>query len=291
MNKVKKKTINLTSHKNWLTALAVAFFIYSLTLILPLLWLIYNSLKSKTEFYFEPWALPENPIKYLGNYVTVFKDFGIGEMFLNSLILSLCAPLISVFFHSCAAYAYARHSFKLKGLVYALAITPMVVSIAGTLPATYKLICDLRFYDNILLFLLVYTQGYGMNFLLISSVFQNISGTYKEAALIDGAGYWRIFVTIYIPQASNIIVSLYILGFIGIWNDYQTPYLYLPSYNTLSTGIYKIQELLEVGGSEYSNDYPRLYAAMVLSILPVLVLFVAFQDKIMNMVMGGGVKE
>lgn len=275
----------------WLRVLEVIFFLYSITLIFPLLWLVYNSIKSKTEFFLEPWAVPQHPLRHLSNYLTVFSDFSVGKMFLNSIFLSVLCPLVSVFFHCCTAYAYARHRFKLKPLVYALAITPMIVSIAGTLPTQYKLINTLGMYDNMFLYLILYAGGTGYNFLLISSVFENISGTYKEAAQIDGAGNWRIFLTIYIPQASNMIISLYILGVIGTWNDYMSPYLYLPSHQTLAVGIKQIGDLIASGSMNYGGDWPKLFATMILSILPILILFVVFQKQIMHMTTGGGIKE
>lgn len=271
--------------------LAVIFFLFALTLIFPFLWLIYNSVKDKIEFFLNPWAVPKSPLSYLSNYAVIFKDFGIAEMFFNSVFLSVLGPLITVFFTSCAAYAYARHTFKLKPLLYAVAITPMIVNIAGTLPSMYRLINNMGIYDSLPGILLTSTSGFGFNFLLVTSVFVNISNTYKEAAMIDGAGRWRIFLTIYMPQASHLLVSLYILSVIGVWNDYTTPYLYLPSHPTLATGIQNISQLVSVGNSKYSNDYPKLFASMIVTILPVLLLFIIFQDRIMKMVMGGGIKE
>ena len=151
MKDINVKTNRLSSHRGWLTALAVLFFVYSLTLIFPCLWLVYNSVKTKTEFFFDPWAVPQNVFANLANYLVVFVDFGVAEMFLNTVFLSVFCPLASLFCHCCTAYAYARHQFKLKGVLYWLMVVPMLVNIAGTLPTTYKLICDLHIYDNIFL--------------------------------------------------------------------------------------------------------------------------------------------
>ena len=82
----------------------------------------------------------------------------------------------------------------------------------------------------------------------------------------------------------------WLLGFIGIWNDYMTPYLYLPSHQTLSVGIYYISSQVTNGFSQFSGDYPKLFAAMLISIVPVVALFAAFQKKIMSVSMGGGIK-
>lgn len=290
MISAKVKTKRKREYRVHLTVLQVIFFLYSLTLLFPIAWLLYNSLKDKVEFFLKPWHAPLAPMSYLKNFGVVFTEFGVGKMFINTVFLSVLSPIISIFFTSCAAYAYARHSFKCKPLLYIVAMIPMVVTIAGSEPATYRLINNIGIYDSLPGMLLLSTGGFGFNFLLMVSVFVNISGTYKEAAQIDGAGNWRIFLTIYMPQASGILSALMVLGFIGCWNDYAMPYLYLPSHETLATGLYVLSQRITTANSQYSNDYPKLFAAMLISILPVLALFIVFQKKIMNFSLGGGIK-
>ncbi len=299
MTREKNKAIKRApreKNKEWranrvpLTILMVIFFLYTLTLIFPFAWLLFNSVKDKVEFFLNPWNAPEAPFRMLKNYVSVFGDFNMVSMFLNTIFLATLSPIISLFFTSCAAYAYARHRFKLRGVLYALAITPMVVCVAGTQPATYRLVNDIGIYDSLPGILLMSTGGFGFNFLLLSSVFSGMSGAYKEAAQIDGAGRWRIFLTIYLPQASGMLAALYVLAFIASWNNYETPYLYLPSHETLATGIYMLSLRVGTANSSVSNDYPKLFAAMTISIVPVLVLFIVFQKKIMSFSLSGGIK-
>ena len=292
----------LTSHRGWLTVLMVVFILYALTLIFPCFWMVYNSLKDFGEFRESVWALPKAPIKNLANYLEAFqmkvdpnirgvKPVALPGMFLHTIYLSFVPPIFSLFFTCCTAYAYARHNFKLKGVLYTIMIIPMLVTLAGTLPTMYSLVNNMGLYNNIFLFMVTGWSGAGFNFLLLSSIFENISGTYKEAAQIDGAGNWRIFLTIYIPQASNVVISLYVLAVIAAWNDYLTPTLYLPRFPTLATGIFKLRSDVEGGADEYAHQWPKMYAVMIWSILPVLALFIAFQDKIMAMTGGGGIKE
>ena len=287
---VQRKNNQKREYRVPLTIIFVIFFLFSLTLLFPLLWLLYNAVKDKVEFFLNPWNFPQSFWANLKNFGVIFSEFGVGKMFFNSIFIAVLSPIISIFFTACAAYAYARHTFKTKPLLYIVAMIPMVVSVAGTEPATYRLVNNLGIYDSLPGMLLLSTGGFGFNFLLLVSVFVNISGAYKEAAQIDGAGNWRIFLTIYLPQASGILSVLMILGFIGAWNDYTMPYLYLPSHETLATGIYTLSQSITGSNSEYSNDYPKLFAAMIVSIMPVLVLFIAFQDKIMHFSLGGGVK-
>lgn len=291
MEQTKKRKIVRKSEKISLGIILAIFFIYAATLVFSFLWLIVNSGRGYLEFFLKPMALPENWFANLVNYAVIFREFDMLEMAYNSVFLSAAQPTVSIFFTTCVAYAYARHEFRLKKALYVVALIPMVVAVAGTMPASYRLINDIGMYDNMYYFVLTSTGGFGINFLLIASVFQNVSGTYKEAAEIDGAGQWTIFLRIYVPQASSIITAMWILSFIATWNDYMTPYLYLPSYKTLSTGIYFLQAQIEVGNGEYVGDYPKLFAAMVIAILPVIVLFLCFQKTIMSYSFGGGIKE
>ena len=161
------------------------------------MWLIYNSLKNKIEFSVNPWAIPTELIKSLANYGKIFSEFNLGSMFLNSVLLSVAMPLINLFFCACTAYAYATHDFKGKQILYWVAMIPMLVNITGTLPSQYNLYVKLGIYDSIPGILLTATNGFGFPFLLFSSVFQTVSRIYHEAAEIDGAGNWRIFLQIY----------------------------------------------------------------------------------------------
>ena len=159
------------------------------------------------------------------------------------------------------------------------------------MPTAYKLMNDIGFYNNMYLWVFTAAGGFGVNFLLMGSVFQNISSTYREAAEIDGAGQWRIFLSIYIPQASGLITAMWILAFIGHWNDYSGPYIYIPDWHTLSTGIYDLRTEISVGNGKYGGDYPKLFAGMLITVIPVVVIFIVFQEKIMNYSFGGGIKE
>ncbi len=286
-----KKNIKRLDERISLNVICVVFFIYALTLAFPFLWLMYNSVKGNLEFAKNPLNFPVHPFSNLENFTIIFKEFNMGTMFYNSVFLAVASPTVSIFCHMCTAYAYAKHEFKLKRVLYILGITPMVVSVAGTLPTSYQLINDLGIYDNMYLWILTGTGGFGMNFLLLSSVFQNISTTYREAAEMDGAGQWRIFLQIYVPQASGIITALWILGFIGVWNEYMAPQMYLPSYKTLSTGVYYLRGQIEGASGKYAGDYPKLFAAMLITVIPVIIIFIAFQEKIMNYSFGGGIKE
>ena len=122
--------------------------------------------------------------------------------------------------------------------------------------------------------------------MVMYSYFRNLSWSYAEAGYVDGAGHFTVFFRIMLPQAMSAIGALALIAFIGRWNDYMGPIVFLPDYPTLSAGLYTYQK-----ENERSINYPVLFAGILMSMIPVLALFVVFQDKLMEMNIAGGLKE
>ena len=112
--------------------------------------------------------------------------------------------------------------------------------------------------------------------------------TYAESAKIDGAGHATIFFRIMLPLAKPSLFAVGIITFIGYWNDYYAPYMYLRNYPTLAVGIYQMSSDITTGANSY--DYPALFAIMTISVVPIIVLFSIFQKTIMENMVAGGIK-
>lgn len=267
-----------------MSVLFVLFCIYAATLLLPLIWMFINSFKpNNNEFFYDQWKFTSFT---LDNYKLLFESGNnfVG-MFLNSLILSLAIPTVSTFFSLCAGHATASFNYKLKNFFYYLFLVPMFVSVVGTTPYLYKLLNDIGLFDTHIALIIMSCGVSGFGYLMYYSVFKNISHTYSEAAMIDGAGYWRTFLQILCPQAVNLIAAQWVMGFIGTWNDFTGPYLFLPSYPTLGVGVKEISDTIDLGGT-----YPELFATIILMLIPTLALYFIFQKKIMSVSLGGGIK-
>ena len=264
--------------------LFVLFCIYAATLLLPLIWMLINSFKpDNNEFFYAQWKFTSFTLE---NYKLLFVgENNILEMLTNSLILSLIIPTVSTFFSLCAGHGVASFDYKLKNIIYFVFLMPMFVSVAGTTPYVYKLLNDLELFDKHVGLIVMSCGVSGMGFLMYYSAFKNISRTYSEAAMMDGAGYWRIFLQILVPQAKNLVAAQWVMGFIGTWNDFAGPYLFLPSHPTLGVGVKEISDKVGLG-----HSYPELFANIVLMLIPMLVLYFGFQKKIMTVSLGGGIK-
>lgn len=264
------------------------FLLYAISVIFPFLWIFMNSLKSNAEF-FDDWnALPQ---KWLfSNYIDAFEKVNYNEtnligMFFNSLILTAENTLAAVIFPLMTAYVVAKYPYKICKYLYGLALVVQVLPTIGSLPIEYKLVYELGMNDNFFLIWILSAGSFTFNFLILYSGFRSVSWTYAESAMIDGAGHYTVFFRIMLPQAKPFITAIAITTFISQWNNYTTPFLYLDRYPTLALGLYEFQQK-----QLYGTDMPPLFAGIILSIIPIAILFCSMQKTIMENTVAGGIK-
>lgn len=270
----------------------IVFALYALSLLFPFAWLLLNSFRDVPE-----WQQSVNYLDYLSfpsklafsNYSTIlFMDLqgdSLISMFMWSVILTVLGTIVNVFFSACAAYVIAKYNFPGKKIIYGMAVFAMVVPIVGTLAAQVKFMEMLNLDDSLLGVLFLYSGAFGFNFILLNGAFEGVSWSYAEAAQMDGASHFGIFFKVMIPMCRGPIISCCILQAITLWNDYSTPFLFMNSHKTLAVGLQAIQAELQIRG-----QYPLVFAAMIISIIPVVVLYACFQKKIMENTVAGGLK-
>lgn len=271
-----------------LISTSVLFSIYALTLIYPFIFTFLNALKSPVEFSTDPLGFPTE-FKW-ENFVTAFEinynGVTLGDMIWNSVWQTLLATVCGLVASSMMAYVTAKYDFKFLKVLYAVGIFSMVIPIIGSTPAMYKLLSDLEIIDRPAFIWVIWFSGFGFAYLVLYSYFKTISWTYAEAAFIDGAGHFTVFLKIMLPQAIPAISSVLIVNAISFWNDYMTAYLYLPSYPNLALGLYELKNNF----SYIEGGMPVYYALMLLSLVPVALAFIIFQRSIMKNLSTGGLK-
>lgn len=270
------------------------FFLYAASLIFPLLWLFINSLQDRTIYEvnlalgkaFEfPSALHWDNYAYAFTQLS-YNDSNIFMMFFNSIWYTLVYTLGGVLMSAFTGYALAKYRFKLRGFMYGVIIFTMTIPTVGTTGALFNLVYNvLHIYDSPFYVILKHLCGTGLNFLVLYGFFRNVSWSYAEAAFMDGAGHARVFFSIMLPQALPAIVTLSIVSGIAAWNDYMDVLMYLPSFPTIASGMYGVSRTLPRQG--YSTVY---FAALVISMLPILIIFTCFSNVIMKNFAVGGLK-
>lgn len=263
-------------------------FLWALSLFLVILWGINISLTEGLS-----WALDPNrffPEKwYFENYKKAFQTIAFDEtnyfgMIFNSVWFAFGSTFMKLLSTVCFAYIIARFEFKGRKFLYGFVLVQMMLPTYGQTTANYLLLDSFGIIDSPL-FLLAMGAGHGMYFLICHSFFETLPKSYEEAASIDGAGYMRTFLKIMLPLSRPILISIGLLTFISCWNDYATTLLYLPSYPTLTSGLYRYKTV-----AVYTLDQCVYFAGVFLSSLPVVVLFIVFNKTLMENMSIGGIK-
>lgn len=261
------------------------FAVYAISLLYPFLWCLMNSFKTRKDFFLNVNGLPK--VWTTENWVKSFSlsadRVPLSMMYFNSIFMTVGATLISLMSCSAMAYIITKYRFPGRDVIYSVAVIVMMVPTMGSMASTYKMYNALHLTNTYVGYFLFACGGLGSHFLIMYAFYKNLSWTYAEAAQIDGAGHFRIYFTIMIPMAVPVLVSLGILSAIGYWNDYFTVYMYMPQKATIAYGLQRIAD-------QNKNNLPQVFAAMLFSMIPVLIVFILFQKTIMNNMSVGGLK-
>jgi ABC-type glycerol-3-phosphate transport system permease component len=277
-----------TSERVWFIAAFVIFLLYSLLVIAFFGWALKCSLMDLDEFYYNPVAWPKE--WRFENYKIAFEVLEYSNttffgMIINSLWFSIGGAVLNVFMHCCTGYVFGKYDFAGKKLMFNVAIFTMIIPIVGSLPANYKLVCGTLQINNSPLYLITMLGGLGSNLMIMMAFFKSIDKSYAEAAFIDGATDWGVFIKIMLPMAKGPILAIGIMAVISGWNNYSTPILYLDKMPTLASGLYYFNQAIQ-----YVDNKPAYFAGVIMSMIPALVLFSIFSNKIMGNVVMGGLK-
>lgn len=276
----------------------IILIIYVVILLIPLLWGLFVSFVPRdaySEYLHNPLALPTSYT--FNNYINGFNDFAIKpvgslveqnifEIVFQTIVYAVSCSLAATIVPCLCAYLTARFNFKFGKVIYTIVVVTMAIPIVGNLPSEIVVAQNLNIYDNLWLFWVMKANFLGIYFLLFHSIFKGIPMAYTEAAKIDGAGNFRIMIHCIMPFALGTIGIVFLLNFINFWNDYQIPYYYLPSYPVVGTAIFNFSL-----HTEKYNGVPQLIAMIFLVALPIIILAIAFNKKLMSNLSDGGIKE
>lgn len=296
--KTRKRTeLRYIVNKIFIVLVFVVLVAYAISLLFPLLWTVYSSFKDVVEYTLKPFRFTEN--WRFKNYVEIFDILKVDvktatqirpvylmEMLFNSLIYTTGIGILNIVVPSLTAYVVSKYRFRGRSVIYSIAIITMILPIVGSLPSSLKIMADLHLRNTLVGVWLMLAGGFGFNFLILYGTFNSLSWNYGEAAFIDGASDFLVFRKIMLPLVAPTLSALFILSFIGNWNDYMTPMIYLQNMPTISYGVFQFQFL----ASSMGYTMPHILAGFVIAMLPIIVIFLIFQDTIMNNVTAGGLK-
>ena len=258
----------------------------ALIFVVPVLLIFVTALKPDSEIVKFASLLPKSPT--WANFREVLgtpEEIPLARWFLNSLAISTCTSALVLTVASLAAYAVARLDLPGKKPVFALIVGTLMVPGQILLVPVYLLLNKIGWLDTPLA-LVVPAGGSAFGFFLLHSFFKGLPRELEEAAELDGCSRWGIFQHVVLPLSRAPMAALAIFTFIGSWNDFLGPLVYLDSVDhyTLPVGIALFQ-------SSYSNEYGLTLAASVLCTIPTIAAFLIFQKHILAGMASSGLKE
>lgn len=213
------------------------------------------------------------------------------DMLLNTLIYVCGCALVATVVPALTAFLTAKYDFKLSGIIFVLYTMMMCMPIVGNQPAQLAFFKATGLYDTMFGIILQWASGAGMYYFVFYAYFKGLPETYREAAGIDGASQFTIMVRIYFPLAVKMMATVFLIQFVSLWNDYQYPLLFLPTKPTLATAVYVVTGSRSDTASAELQYTPAKIAASMLLALPILIIFIAFKNKLMGDITLGGIKE
>lgn len=259
--------------------------LFSISCISPIIWMIYSSLKTSPEFNRSIIALPEKLI--FGNYVDAFKISHMGTYYGNTIFNAAISLVLVIFISFVLAYFLSRFKFKGRNLIYFIILFGMLIPIHALLIPLFIQFKTLNMFNQRYTLIIPYV-AFAMPFsiFLIESYLSGIPIDMEEAAVIDGCGFMRMLFTIVMPLCTPILTTAAILQlFTKWWNEFPFALVLIndEKLKTIPLGLMNFS-------SQYSTNYPMKMAALVLAILPVILIYIFFNRKIIEGMIAGAIK-
>lgn len=259
--------------------------IMAIIFVMPMLFTIISSLKTKLDIFSDPFALPKNP--QWSNYVIAWKDANMSAYFINSVIQSGSTVILTSLISTMAAYALARFDFKLNKVLVLVFMLGMMVPMHTILVPVSYIIGLFNLKNNIFALVLVYVAfNLPFSIMVMITFMKGVNRSLEEAAIIDGANYFQIYSKIMIPLTLPAISTISIFNFMGAWNNILFPLLFINDkrLRPISLG------LLNFNG-ERGSEYGLMMAGIVITVAVPLAIYLLFQEKVESGLAAGAVKE
>ena len=261
----------------WMT---VAVILAAMTLF-PLLWMVSIAFKTPAES-FSPNLIPANPT--IENFIYVLTGVPFARYMLNSFFVSATVTIVALFFHSMAGYALARLRFPGREAIFLAIFSTLLVSLPVIIVPLFLVVKAFGMLNSYAgLIVPAIFNAFGI--FLLRQYYLSLPRELEEAAVIDGAGYWRIYWSVILPLSRPILSALTILFFLANWNSFLWPLTI-----TTDPNLWVVQVGIANFKSQYSASWSYMMAASTIVALPMLILFLIFQRQIMDSIKTSGLK-
>ena len=256
--------------------------VFAVTTVIPFLWILMSSFKTNSEIYDRPFSLPTTWA--FDNYVTAWNAAKIDADLVNSLIVATAAVIIVLVVSSMASYILAP--CQPNPWLYTYFSLGIMIPIHTILIPTFMLMKSLTLYNNLWGLSILYTaSNLSLAIFILVGFMKSIPKEIEEAAVMDGCSMTRIFFQIIFPLSRPGLATIGILTFLNCWNEYLFAYVLISrnEIKTITQGIYALQ-------GAYNTNYGPLTAGLAIAIVPVMIIYVLFQEQVIKGLTAGAVK-
>jgi raffinose/stachyose/melibiose transport system permease protein len=268
-----------------LIGLWIALVVVAILWLVPFIFILFTSLKSTNEMYSFPAYTPPAQLR-LENYAQAWERGDIGTYAVNSLIITLVKVPVGIFVSALAAFAFTRLRFPYQKALFMFVIMGTMIPVQVALGPLFSMALNTGLLNTYIGIILPYIAfGVPYQVFLLRGFFHNIPRELDEAARIDGCSNFGLFWRIILPLSTPVLAALFILDFVATWNEFPIALVILQSSEvwTIPLGLQGFQ-------GQFSSAYQLLNAAVVMSILPVLIVYLLFQRYFVTGLTSGAVK-
>ena len=271
------------SDKAVATVSHVLLTLWSALVIVPFLWVVLSSFKTTKEILASPFSLPAH--WSFDNYAHAWTDAGIRQFFLNTVIVVGVALVLVMLLGAMCAYVLARFTFPGSRAIYYLMLAGLTFPIFLAIVPLFFILKNIGLINTLPGLIMVYV-AFALPFTVffLYAFFRTLPDDVYEAALIDGAGEWKTFFRIMLPMARPGMAAVAIFNFLGLWNQFLLPV----ALNTDQSKYVLTQGMASFASQAgYAVDFGALFAAVVITVVPVLIVYVIFQRRLEGSVSRG----
>ncbi|MEA2027322.1 MAG: carbohydrate ABC transporter permease [Chloroflexota bacterium] len=255
-------------------AISILLWGYVFIVLAPMALIVINSMRPSRDIFREPIALPES-INF-DSYIKAWGEASFSEYFFNSLVIVTASVVIATAVSALAAYVLGRYSFRGSGLLAVFFLSGLLLPFRLAIMPLFLLLQDLGLVDTRLGLILVYAAtGVPFSVFILSAYFRQLPVELSEAARIDGAGEFTIFGRVMLPLVRPALATVAVFQFVPLWNDFFFPLVLLRSSEkwTLPVGMTRFF-------GEFQTDWSTLFAGIIITTLPLIIVFLLATKQI-----------
>ena len=264
----------------------VTLLLAAIITVLPLVTAFFGSFKTKLEFADSNPLAPPKSFLYFDNFVTAFKKGNMVLGFTNTIIILFISLIATIITGTMTAYILNRFKFPGRNLINNLFLVASLIPSITMQMSVFQIITKLGLFNTRWSTIILYAGTDIISIYIFVQFLENISTSLDESAIMDGASYFTIYRKIILPLLKPAIVTVIIIKGVGYYNDFYTPYLYMPKteLKTISTALFAFK-------GPFGSQWEIICAGSVITMIPTLIVFLLLQDQIYAGMTSGSVKE